>query len=318
MSEVLVLVDHVDGRLRKVTAELLTIARRLGSPSAVYIGPGVDAVREDLAGHGAEKIYACADPRLQTCLVAAQAELLASLVERIAPVAVLFASGPATKEIAARLAVRTGSGLVTDAVDVAAGTDGIDTTQSVFAGTFIVTSTIEAPTAVVTVKPNSVQIDPVPGQGTVEPVEVQLSEAATAVRITGSQPKATSARPDVTEAEIVVAGGRGTNGDFAAVEALADVLGAAVGASRAAVDAGWYPHSNQIGQTGKTVSPRLYVACGISGAIQHRAGMQTSKTIVAVNTDAEAPIFEYVDLGIVGDLFAVLPPATAAVAKVKG
>src|SRR5699024_4878488 len=140
-----------------------------------------------------------------------------------------------------------------------------------------------------------------------------VSDAAKAARVTETKPKQATGRPELTEAAIVVSGGRGTAGDFAPVEAFADSLGAAVGASRAAVDAGWYPHSNQVGQTGKQVSPQLYVAAGISGAIQHRAGMQTSKTIIAVNKDEEAPIFELVDFGVVGDLFAVLPQATEAV-----
>ena len=161
-------------------------------------------------------------------------------------------------------------------------------------------------------------IAPSPAAGAVEAFEVTVSDAAKAARVTGSQPKKATGRPELTEAAIVVAGGRGTGGDFGPVEAFADSLGAAVGASRAAVDAGWYPHSNQIGQTGKQVSPQLYVAAGISGAIQHRAGMQTSKTIVAVNKDEEAPIFELVDFGVVGDLFTVLPQATDEVRKRKG
>ncbi len=171
---------------------------------------------------------------------------------------------------------------------------------------------------VITVKPNSAAPEPAPAQTEVQILDVSFSDAAKAARIVERKPKAKSGRPDLSEAAIVVSGGRGTNGDFGPVEAFADALGAAVGASRAAVDAGWYPHSNQVGQTGKQVSPQLYVAAGISGAIQHRAGMQTSKMIVAVNKDPEAPIFELADFGVVGDLFTVLPQATDEVGKRKG
>ena len=179
-------------------------------------------------------------------------------------------------------------------------------------------STVTTGTPIIAVKPNSVALAASPAAGAVEAFAVTLSDAAKAARITDSQPKKSTGRPELTEAALVVAGGRGTSGDFSPVEEFADSLGAAVGASRAAVDAGWYPHSSQIGQTGKQVSPQLYVAAGISGAIQHRAGMQTSKTIVAVNKDEEAPIFELVDFGVVGDLFTVLPQAAAEVKKRKG
>ncbi len=167
-------------------------------------------------------------------------------------------------------------------------------------------------------KPNSVPLEASPAPGVVEAFAVTVSDAAKAARVTDSQPKKATGRPELTEAAIVVSGGRGTGGDFSPVEEFADSLGAAVGASRAAVDAGWYPHAHQVGQTGKQVSPQLYVAAGISGAIQHRAGMQTSKTIIAINKDEEAPIFELVDFGVVGDLFSVLPQATAEVKKRKG
>ncbi len=318
MAEVLVLVDHAGGRLRKATAELLTIARRLGEPSAVHIGPGVEKAQVTLAKYGAEKVYVIDDADAADYLVAPQAEILAALVEKVSPAAVLIPSNASGKEIAARLAIKVDSGLITDAIDVQAAEDGIQTTQSVFAGSYTVVSTVTHGTPIIAVKPNSAAIEAAPAAGVVEKVEVTLSDAARTARITDSQPKKATGRPELTEAAIVVSGGRGTSGDFGPVEAFADSLGAAVGASRAAVDAGWYPHSNQVGQTGKQVSPQLYVAAGISGAIQHRAGMQTSKTIIAVNKDEEAPIFELVDFGVVGDLFTVLPQATEGVKKRKG
>jgi len=318
MAEVLVLVDHVDGAVRKTTSELLTIARRLGEPSAVLIGPGFDSARDTLAKFGAEKVYRVESADIGDYLVAPKAEVLAQLVGSASPAAVLISSSPEGKEIAARLAIKTGSGLITDAVDVQAGEGGtVHTTQSVFAGGYTVQATVTKGTPIVTVKPNSAAPEAVSGAAVENVVEVAISQGAKAARITGRQPKAASGRPELTEAAIVVSGGRGTAGDFSKVEEFADSLGAAVGASRAAVDAGWYPHSNQIGQTGKQVSPQLYVAAGISGAIQHRAGMQTSKTIIAVNKDSEAPIFEMADFGVVGDLFTVLPQATEAIQAAK-
>ena len=318
MGEVLILVDHVDGKLRKTTAELLTIARRLGEPSAVHIGPGAETAQVTLAKYGASKVYVFDDEAALKNLVAPQAEVLAAVAAKTSPVAVLIPSNTAGKEIAARLAVKTESGLITDAVDVQAGEGGPVANQSVFAGSYTVKSQVTKGAAIIAVKPNSTAIEAAPAAGAVEKVEVTLSDLATAAPITDRQPKAKSGRPELTEAQIVVSGGRGTGGDFSPVEAFADSLGAAVGASRAAVDAGWYPHSNQVGRTGKQVSPQLYVAAGISGAIQHRAGMQTSKTIIAINKDEEAPIFELVDFGVVGDLFNVLPQATDEVKKRKG
>ncbi len=313
MTEVLVVVDHVDGTVTKPTLELLTIAKRLGEPSAIYFGGG--DVSSVLAEHGAEKIYQLDDAAYTDFLVAPKAEAIAKIVGDTSPAAVLIGSSSEGKEIAARVALKTESGLITDAVDV---TDDGVTTQSVFAGNFTVQAKVTKGAPVITVKPNSANPEPSSGAGTVEAVSVDISDAAKGAKVTDSQPKAESGRPELTEAAIVVAGGRGTGGDFSEVEAFADTLGAAVGASRAAVDSGWYPHSFQIGQTGKTVSPQLYVANGISGAIQHRAGMQTSKTIIAVNKDDEAPIFELVDFGVVGDLKTVLPQATEEIKKRKG
>ncbi|MFF4181027.1 electron transfer flavoprotein subunit alpha/FixB family protein, partial [Streptomyces sp. NPDC001750] len=220
----------------------------------------------------------------------------------------------------ARLALRTGSGLLTDVVDVEAGEGGVVVVQSVFAASFTTRSRVVRGGAVVTVKPNSAPVEPVAAAGEVVGLEVSFSSGASGTRVTGREARESTGRPELTEAAIVVSGGRGVNGaeNFALIEALADSLGAAVGASRAAVDAGWYPHSAQVGQTGKSVSPQLYIASGISGAIQHRAGMQTSKTIVAINKDAEAPIFDLVDYGVVGDLFQVVPQLTDEIKARKG
>jgi electron transfer flavoprotein alpha subunit len=318
MAEVLVLVDHVDGAVRKTTLELLTIAARLGEPSAVFLGDGLDQARDVLGEYGAATIYPVGSTELGDYLVAPKAEVLAQLVEQTAPAAVLIASSSEGKEIAARLAIKTSSGVITDAVDVQAGDSGPVTTQSVFAGSYTVQSVVTKGTPIITVKPNSAapQANSVTTQD--KPVNVSVSDSAKTASVTERKPRQKTGRPELTEAAIVVSGGRGTGGDFAPVESFADSLGAAVGASRAAVDAGWYPHANQVGQTGKTVSPQLYVACGISGAIQHRAGMQTSKTIIAVNKDSEAPIFELADFGVVGDLFAVLPAATTEITAAHG
>ena len=223
------------------------------------------------------------------------------------------------KEIAARLAIKLESGLITDAVDVQPRRAPV-TTQSVFAGNYTVQAKVTQGTPIITVKPNAAAPEESEGAGTVEEFAAEVSEAAKGAQIVATQPRQATGRPELTEAAIVVSGGRGVGSkeNFEVIEGLADALGAAVGASRAAVDSGWMPHSFQIGQTGKTVSPQLYVANGISGAIQHRAGMQTSKTIVAVNKDEEAPIFELVDFGVVGDLHTVLPAATEQINQRKG
>jgi electron transfer flavoprotein alpha subunit len=317
MSEVLVLVDHVDGTVRKPTYELLTIAKRLGEPSAVFIGDGGKAsdVAEKVKKYGAEKVYVVDDAQLKGYLVAPKAEALQQLAEKSSAGAILISSNVEGKEIAGRLAIKLDSGLITDAVDVQ---EGPVTTQSVFAGSYTVTAKVTKGTPIITVKPNSATPEESEGAGSVEEFTAEISDAAKGAQIVASQPRKASGRPDLSEAAIVVSGGRGTGGDFTPVEEFADALGAAVGASRAAVDSGWIPHSFQVGQTGKTVSPQLYIAAGISGAIQHRAGMQTSKTIVAVNKDEEAPIFELVDFGVVGDLKTVLPAATDEVNKRKG
>ena len=319
MAEVLVLVEHTDGTPKKVTFELLTAARVLGEPSAVFLGaPGESAAALDKLGqYGAAKVYVGESDDLAAYLVAPKAEVLAALVTDKAPAALIFASTAESKEIAARVAVKTGSGLIADAVQIDA--DGT-TTQSVFGGGVVVKSTVTTGTPIITLRPNSTPPVEQAGAAVVEQLTVTISEGAKAARVIERVVEAKGGRPDLGEAAIVVSGGRGVGSpeNFTIIEALADSLGAAVGASRAATDAGWYPHQNQVGQTGRTVSPQLYIAAGISGAIQHRAGMQTSKTIVAINKDPEAPIFELADFGLVGDLNTVVPTLTDEVTKRKG
>jgi electron transfer flavoprotein alpha subunit len=318
MGEVLVLVDHADGAVKKVTTEILTLARVLGEPSAVWVGAGYgDAAQATLAEFGAAKVYVAGDAALAEHPVAPAAEVLAQLVREASPVAVLVTSSADGKEIAGRLAVKIDSGVITDAVDIDAS---LTATQSVFGGSTVVHSKVTSGTPIFTVRTNSVAPVASPGAAARTDVSVSLSESATKARITNRTVAAKGGRPDLAEAAVVVSGGRGVGSaeGFDVIEKLADSLGAAVGASRAATDAGWYPHQFQVGQTGKTVSPQLYIANGISGAIQHRAGMQTSKTIVVVNKDPEAPIFELADFGVVGDLFAVVPQLTEQVDSRKG
>ena len=320
MAEVLVLVEHTDGQVKKATLELLRLARRLGDPAAVFVGDGFEAAQPVLAEHGAATVYVTEDPAVSGFLVAPTAELLAQLVESSSPVAVLLTSSADGKEVAARLAIKTGSGVLTDATDVTLGEGGPVAEQQVFGGSTIVTSKVSTGTPVVTVRPNSVPAEQTSGAAERVDVAVELTDADKASKINDKVVEAKGGRPDLGEASIVVSGGRGVGSpeNFSIIEALADSLGAAVGASRAATDAGWYPHQNQVGQTGRTVSPQLYIAAGISGAIQHRAGMQTSKTIVAINKDPEAPIFELADFGLVGDLFNVVPQLTEEIEKRKG
>ncbi|GBQ04009.1 electron transfer flavoprotein subunit alpha [Streptomyces spongiicola] len=320
MAEVLVYVDHLIGTVRKPTLELLTLARRLGEPVAVFLGPGAGAAAPVLAEYGAVRILAADLPEFTDHFLVPRVDALRAAVDSVSPAAVLVPSSADGREIAARLAVRTGSGLITDAVDVEAGEHGPVATQSVFAAEFTTRSRVTRGVPVITVKPNSAEPEAAPAAGTVEQLAVAVSEASRGTRVVSRTPRESTGRPELTEAAIVVSGGRGLGdaGNFALIEALADSLGAAVGASRAAVDAGWYPHSHQVGQTGKSVSPQLYVAAGISGAIQHRAGMQTSRTIVAVNKDAEAPIFELADYGVVGDLFQVVPRLTEEIESRRG
>ncbi|WP_219413230.1 electron transfer flavoprotein subunit alpha/FixB family protein [Pseudonocardia nigra] len=315
MAEVLVLVDHLEGEVKKSTYELLTAARGLGEPSAVVVGPAGTAAKlaDGLTEYGAEKIYVAETDASE--FLAAEVSVLVELIGSTEPAAVLIGTSADGKEIAGRVAVRTNSALLSDVVAV--GADGV--THSIFGGAYIAEAKANTAHPVITVRAGAVDVEPSPGAGAEETVSVPAAQGLSAT-VTAREPITGGDRPELSEATVVVSGGRGVGSaeDFAVVEALADSLGAAVGASRAAVDSGYYPHQFQVGQTGKTVSPQLYIALGISGAIQHRAGMQTSKTIIAVNKDPEAPIFEIADFGVVGDLFKVAPQLQEEITKRKG
>ena len=321
MAEVLVLAEHTGGDVKKVTLELLTLARQFGEPAAVWAGAGSADGQARLAEYGAGRMYVAEGSDFTDYAVAPEAELLAQLVADTSPAAVLLASTGQNKEVAARLAVKTSSGLIADAVGLTAGDGGkIVAEQSIFGGATIVHSAVKTGTPIITVRPNSLAPELAAAAAELSTVDLTVSDAAKGARVTEKVVQERGERPELAEAAIVVSGGRGVGSadGFELIERLADSLGAAVGASRAVTDAGWYPHKFQVGQTGMTVSPQLYMAIGISGAIQHRAGMQTSKTILAVNKDPEAPIFELADFGVVGDLFQVVPQLLEDIQKRSG
>jgi len=317
MSSILILIDHEAGKISKTAGELATFARRAGSVTGVLLAnPGAgDGLSSQLSSISLDAAVIVEDDSFSRHGIPAAVDALAQVIKAKNPTAVLIASSARGKEIAGRVAIRVSGGVITDAVDF---TSELTTMQSVFGGSFNVKARVTTGIPVITMRPSSIEAEAASSSPSIEKMSVTIADSSKLVTISNVQPPIKGGRPELTEAKIVISGGRGTNGDFSQVEAMADLLGAAVGASRAATDAGWYPHTHQVGQTGKTVSPQLYIACGISGAIQHRAGMQTSKTIVAINKDPEAPIFDLADFGVVGDLFAVLPQARESIAAKRG
>ncbi|ABM08227.1 MULTISPECIES: electron transfer flavoprotein subunit alpha/FixB family protein [Micrococcaceae] len=317
MANALVFIDNPGAALKKSSLELLTIARSLGETAVAFTGELNDDVAATLGAYGATTVYQPSVDDLDNYLVGPKAAYLAAAVAASGATAVLVDNSPEGKEIAGRLGIKLNAGVITDVVGVEA--DGT-AHKSVLAGSYNTTAKATTPVTVLSVKANNVE--PAPSGDATAPatakVEVPADGLANSARIASRTEKPASGRPDLSEARIVVAGGRGVDGDFGPLEELADALGAAVGASRAATDAGWIGHDAQVGQTGVTVSPQLYISAGISGAIQQKAGMQTSKVIVAINKDAESPVFEIADYGIIGDLFKVLPQATAEIKKRKG
>ncbi len=317
MSEVLVLIDHSEGSPSKLSLQTLNAGRRLAEPAgddvvAVWLGPGATAVAERLGDHGADRLLHWDNEDATGYVTVPQVDALEQAIADRDASALLFASTNHQKDVASRLAIRLGTaGVITDCTDLEVGDGDVAATKEVFGGDTITTSRVaDGAFPIYGVAANAFTAEYTgAGAPEIHTLDVEMSEDATAATVTDVEIQADAERPDPGEAAIIVSGGRGLGEaeGFDLIEEVADELGAAVGASRAATDAGWYPHRHQIGQTGRTVSPMLYMANGISGAIQHRAGMQTSQHIVTVNTDPEAPIFQITDFGVVGDLYDVLP-----------
>jgi electron transfer flavoprotein alpha subunit len=317
---VFVIAEQAEGAFRKVTFEAISaarpIAQALGAEiTAVVLGSGLEAAAADLGRFGAAKVLLADDPALADYTTDAYINVVAELIGQAQPAVVLLGATTQGKELAARLAARLGAAQATDCLELSVEGDQLMARRSMYGGKILADVALSGTPAIAAIRPNTFSAGEEPAAGAVEKVAVQTGEAKT--ELLGKQLE--SGKLDLTEADTIVSGGRGMGGpDYAAIEALAEVLGAAVGASRSAVDEGWRPVTDQVGQTGKTVSPNLYVACGISGAIQHLAGMSSSKVIVAINKDPEAPIFAKADYGIVGDLFEVVPVLTEEINKLKG
>jgi electron transfer flavoprotein alpha subunit len=321
-NNVLVFAEQRDGSLKKVAFEMLNAGAELaaalgGSVEAVLLGADLDGLPDILAQYGAAKVYVADDARLQPYSSEAYTATLADIAGKAGPAILLLGATAMGKDLAPRLAARLGVGVASDCTALEIDDGRLLATRPIFAGKALAKVKLAADPQIATVRPNVLAArEPDPdATAAVEPIAAaDVDVRARVVKIIG----AGEGEIDVAEADIIVSGGRGVGGPegFAPVRSLAKTLSAAVGASRAAVDAGWIEHAHQVGQTGKTVTPNLYIACGISGAIQHLAGMKTSKVIVAVNTDPEAPIFKLANYGIVGDLFKVVPAMEEAFTKI--
>jgi electron transfer flavoprotein alpha subunit len=312
--------EIIDDKITPTTLEMLTKAAELGKAEAVLLGPAPQDAAQTLATFGASKVYRCADAVYRDCLTLPAAETLAGLIEKHKPAVMLFASSYAGRDLAANLSARFDCGAITDVGDFQLKDGSVEATIPALGGSYQVTATLVNPgTKLLIVRPKSFD-----AKTNEQPLAVEELSAPTADNLKTIHVKDRVAvkreGPQLEGAKTIVSGGRGLKGEehFALLKELAELLGGAVGATRAAVDAGWVPYAMQIGQTGKTVKPDLYIACGISGAVQHLSGMKTSKVIISINKDAEAPIFQYSDFGVVGDVFKVIPQLIEELKARKG
>ena len=317
---IMVIAEQTQGEFRKVTYEALSTAQKIAGETsaditAVVLGNGIETAAADLARYGAAKIIVAEDGVLADFSVEAYTNTIADIVVKVSPAVILMGATSQGKDLAARLSVRLNAALANDCVAVHSEGGRIIASRLMYGGKIAAELALSGVPVIATLRPNTAAVTEAAGAGAVEKIAPAIGQVRT--KVLGSQLE--SEKVDLTEADVVVSGGRGMGGsDFSIIESLAQVLGGAVGASRSAVDEGWRPASDQVGQTGKTVSPNLYIACGISGAIQHLAGMSSSKTIVAINKDPEAPLISKADYSIVGDLFEVVPALTEEIKKVKG
>jgi len=316
---VFVITEQRDGAFRKVSFEAVSEGRRvadgLGTDlTSVVVGSGIEGIAGELKKYGPDKILVADDAALADYTTDAYTNVLADLIRSTDPAVIILGATAQGKDLSARLAARLDAGLAMDCTAIKLGDGNLTLTRPMFGGKIFADVEIEGSLQIVVIRPNVMDISEASKDSAVESPAVQVGDVKTTV---AGKSMDTGDKIELTEADIVVSGGRGSGGEFGTIEELAAALGGAVGASRSAVDEGWRPHSDQVGQTGKVVSPMLYVACGISGAIQHLAGMSTSKFIVAINKDPEAPIFSKADFGIVGDLFEVVPALSEEVKKIK-
>jgi electron transfer flavoprotein alpha subunit len=316
---VIAITEQRDGKFRKVSYEVVSEGRRMADGlatqlTAVVIGAGINALIEEIKTYGPDRILALDDAALADYRTDAYTNAIAAAVQPLEPAVIITGASAQGKDLAARLAARLNAGLAMDCTGITLQNGVLTYSRPMFGGKILADVQLQGAPQIVAVRPNVMSITPTAKDSAVETPAVQIGEVQTMV---ADKLMDAGSKVELTEADIIVSGGRGTGGNFALIEELAAALGGAVGASRSAVDEGWRKHGDQVGQTGKVVSPALYIACGISGAIQHLAGMSSSKVIVAINKDPEAPIFSKADFGVAGDMFQLLPAITEAVKKVK-